>query len=507
MERKRGISGGAACGVLLFFLFTFVREGALAGDPGRSGPRCLLIPLSSALNEVAVQNAIEAAGESLAGGRLEHVIVELSPSGAERKELMRLGSYIFGLREKGVRTCALVLPTAEAPAATAVALACGKIALAPGSRLGGLSKLGLSAENQGRILSWARTLGRPASLVRRMLGGKEEIAAYRSSRTGKWVFLTRSQFQALPEPERAALVEKRVIAEDNEPVFLKPTEAHAFGVIDYVVQDRMELLMRLGLQDLRAEDFKEVGGGGVFREGKSGRAIAEFFQKPFIRFLLILGGMLGLFLEFQLPGFGVPGLVGLGCFAVFFGTGLITGYVNTFELILFLGSLALIGLELLVIPGFGVAGVLGITGLLVSLVLAMYRGGGGSLDWDELTEGLLTTFLSVACGIVSIYFCAKYLPKNPFVRKAGLVHEESIWGDARPGTPPAGGDRDQWPIGAEGVAVTALRPSGKVKVGDRLIDVVTESDFIEAGTPVVVVRKVGPRTVVRARRELDENAS
>lgn len=54
-------------------------------------------------------------------------------------------------------------------------------------------------------------------------------------------------------------------------------------------------------------------------------------------------------------------------------------------------------------------------------------------------------------------------------------------------------------VGLEGVAHTPLRPAGTARIGEQLVDVVTEGDFIDAGTSIVVVRVIGGRNIVRQR--------
>jgi membrane-bound serine protease (ClpP class) len=325
-----------------------------------------------------------------------------------------------------------------------------------------------------------------------------------------WQFLTPKQ--AKPKPP-AALDEgerdtrPRKLCDAGEPLVLSAQDAMNFEVSTYVVEDRHGLLIKLRLVDVMENEFREIGSSGSIFKPELGRRIADFLRHPFICFLLILGGIVALFLEFQIPGFGVPGIVGLGCFAIFFGAGLVTGHVSYLELGLFLVSVALIGLEILVIPGFGVAGVLGITGLLLSLLLAMHKGDPeAGMNWADLKGGLFTLVLSISCSIVSIAVCARFLPKNPLIRRAGLVHDADIGGSAMaPADVPAGGGSETsegtWPVGAVGVAATSLRPAGKARVGDRLLDVVAEADFIDAGTPIIVVKKAGPQTLVRKTEE------
>jgi membrane-bound serine protease (ClpP class) len=54
-------------------------------------------------------------------------------------------------------------------------------------------------------------------------------------------------------------------------------------------------------------------------------------------------------------------------------------------------------------------------------------------------------------------------------------------------------------LGAQGRALTPLRPAGSAFIGGRKVDVVAESDFIAPDEPVVVVREEGLRVVVRKK--------
>ena len=52
-------------------------------------------------------------------------------------------------------------------------------------------------------------------------------------------------------------------------------------------------------------------------------------------------------------------------------------------------------------------------------------------------------------------------------------------------------------LGATGIAETNLRPSGKGRFGNELVDVVTEGDLIEKGKPITIVEVQGSRVVVK----------
>ena len=481
----------------------------LAGTAGSAPPRLVLAPLSGSLDTDAVLRVLGGIREAEAGGALRHVVVELALKSGELGSLMALGEGLFELRSRGVITVALILGGSETAPSTLIACACKEIALGPGARIGALDALGLGQKNGDTVRAWSEAFGRSPVLSQRMLDRREGLSAYHVSAPDQWLLLTRAGFEGLAEAVRARVVEEKELCKPNEPLILDPADTFQYtiasqhGFITYRAEGRSDLMLRMNLVALKGEEIKDLGGSRVFGGGGAGAVFAEFCQKPIMRFLLILIGLLCLFLEFQTPGIGLPGLVSLACFGVLFGTGLHTGHVDYWELGLFIVGCTLVALEILVLPGFGVAGILGVVCILVSLVLAMVKNEpSGPLDMHALLNGIITTLLGGLGAGVGVAVLGRVMLKNRFVARIGLIHGTEIAatseGDA--GTAGRGESKAQWPIGAVGAAETMLRPAGKARIEGKLIDVVAESEVIPAGTPVIVVKKVGPMTVVRVHK-------
>ncbi len=193
-------------------------------------------------------------------------------------------------------------------------------------------------------------------------------------------------------------------------------------------------------------------------------------------------------MEIKTPAFGLAGLAGLGSLGLFFGSHLIIGLAGWEVLILLGAGLVLLGVEAFVIPGFGVAGVLGLAAILGSIVLSMV----GSLPTgaDFATAGAVILSSLLIVGVVA-WQLLRHLPDDRRARRMTLrtstSREEGYLSSPQ---------RDDL-VGTEGVAVTDLRPSGTALFGDERVDVVSEGPFVVAGTPVRVTRAEGYRHVVR----------
>lgn len=209
--------------------------------------------------------------------------------------------------------------------------------------------------------------------------------------------------------------------------------------------------------------------------------------------VLLVAGAIGLYIEFKTPGFGFPGLFGILCLGLFFWGHHIAGLAGYEDLLLFLAGLVLILVELFILPGFGIAGVLGIALMGAGLLLAMvWRAPGG--PWlpamTDLRGPMMTMFGSLVATLVIGALLARWLPRSEvfgrFVLKAATARTEGF----------AAAPTDATLIGASGEAASDLRPAGAAWLLGRRIDVVTRGDYIRRGTPVRVAEVLGSRVVV-----------
>ena len=235
--------------------------------------------------------------------------------------------------------------------------------------------------------------------------------------------------------------------------------------------------------------------GAIVREVQpTGFEVLAFWVTTFAP-LFLLGGILGAYLEIKIPGFGLAGIFSILCFAIFFMGHYVAGLAGWEAPVLFLVGLALLLGELLVHPGTILPGLLGAALMGLSLVWAMvdrYPGSPLVPDADLLVVPLLKLAGAVALSGVAIAFLAKYLPKTSFFHGLVLAGRNP----AGAALSPTKSEFTRLPVGAEGVARSILRPSGKAEFGGEFHDVITAGQFVEPGTRVRVVAVEGARIVV-----------
>ena len=225
---------------------------------------------------------------------------------------------------------------------------------------------------------------------------------------------------------------------------------------------------------------------------------AAFLRRTEVSILLVIIGIAGMVLEMKAPGLIIPGVVAAVCFILFFWAQTqLGGQLIYLAIMLFLLGLALIGIEIFLIPGFGVTGVCGILLVLAGLVLAgLDKAPESSKDWVDLVRSMLTYGLTMAGAGVLAFLLSRYLPKIPYANRLMLVPpEDRPEVEELPALP--GVEAAVSLLGQVGTATSMLRPAGTAKFGDRYVDVVTEGDFIPPGTSIQVVEVEGTRIVVK----------
>lgn len=202
-----------------------------------------------------------------------------------------------------------------------------------------------------------------------------------------------------------------------------------------------------------------------------------------ILIMLIIGGI---YFELQSPGIGFPLGVAITAAFLYFAPLYMDGLAANWEIIVFVVGILLIAVELLVIPGFGVAGISGIVMVVAGLTLALLNN--VNFNFENVPQGafgkaMFTVISGMTVGFALILYISSKIGMKGFLRRialtTNLTTSEGYVGVEMPKTELTG---------LLGQATTVLRPSGKVKIAEVTYDAVSLDGFIEKGESVKVVR-------------------
>ncbi len=311
----------------------------------------------------------------------------------------------------------------------------------------------------------------------------------------KIVSAMRAEFRSLAEARgrNPAIAEAMVDESLGVPELITPgklatlsgVQAIAVGYAEGQAGSMDELLTALELQGADVQVVSPTWAEQVVR----------FLTNPVVAPLLLSLGMLGLIFEIKAGAFGLGGLLSVASLGLFFGSSLVLGLAGWEEVILLgLGMIAL-GVEVFVLPGFGVAGILGACFVAGSIVLALL--GAAPTTGDVVSSiGVLAASLAITAAVFIAWL--RHLPNSE--RFAGLLHKGSSQQAEGYVSAPLRSEL----IGREGLALTDLRPSGTVEVDGERVDAVSEGDFVKAGATVTIVSAEGYRHVVRLARNVSQ---
>ena len=217
--------------------------------------------------------------------------------------------------------------------------------------------------------------------------------------------------------------------------------------------------------------------------------------------LLMLVGILGAYLEFKIPGASLPGFIAAICFALFFLGHYFAGLAGWEVVALFILGVCLVLAEILFFAHstilVGVVGVFLILGSLLWAMIDRYPGQTFFPTGPMLRLPVLNLLIAMTAATVAIMILARYLPRTSIYRRF-VLSADIPSGPSLSGAPREFAAAMEVAPGAAGTALTTLRPSGKARFGDHVVDVVTEGDFIPAETAIAVVSTDGMRVVVKA---------
>ena len=264
-------------------------------------------------------------------------------------------------------------------------------------------------------------------------------------------------------------------------------------------------LLAEGVVDSISDLIKKAGlKGKVFTIEPTGFEQVAFWITALAP-LLLLGGILGAYLEFKIPGATWPGIISAICFALFFLGHYLAGLAGWEVVALFILGMVLVLIEVLFFAHstivFGVVGVFLILASLLWTMIDRYPGQNFFPTGKMLAIPLLNMFIAIVSAFIIIALLARYLPRTSIYRRFALM-------DSNPPGPSLAGVPRQFATalalapGMQGTAVTVLRPSGKARFADHVVDVVTEGEFIAPQTPVTVIQTDGMRVVVKSAAQI-----
>lgn len=308
-----------------------------------------------------------------------------------------------------------------------------------------------------------------------------------------------------------AMVDKDLIVVKRQGEIMRLNEMSDVKKGDEVISARGKLLTLDADQliALQIADFQLAPGGDLFQEPFFAQIPQvkvlhyeswkiDFFTlltHPLVASLLMMGLILGVYMEMQHPGLGVPALVALTCLALIVLSNFSTQAVDWLEILFVLVGILLLLIEVFILPGFGVTGILGILFILFGVgTLLLPSWSSTQFSWNsegwnlsaiafmDRLQWLLGALLlsALVIFVLTRFFTPRLLERNKMISHD--TQEGSV----------AGLTQEQLPLkGSEGEALTTLHPGGKIQVGTQIYDALSEGEFIDKGTKVLVSKIQG----------------
>lgn len=393
------------------------------------------------------------------------IIIEMNTYGGEV-------SYADSIRTKILNSDIPVIVFIDNNAASAgalISIACDKIYMSQAATIGAASVVDQTGQKlPDKYQSYMRATMRATAEAH----GKDTVV------TGNDTVVKWKRNPLIAE----AMVDERTVvpnvADSGKILTFTTQEALKYGYCDGTAENIREIIKKeSGNQPYELVKFKPTAWDNI-----KGFLMSPFFQGILI--MLIIGGI---YFELQSPGIGFALGVAITAAVLYFAPLYIDGLAANWEIILFVVGLILIGLEIFVVPGFGITGISGIFLVVSGLILSLLN----NVNFDfkpihpaDSSKAILTVIggLTLGFGLI-IYLSNKIGSKGLFKKLALETTLENKEGYI--GVPTEGVNI----VGKKGIAYTVLRPSGKVKVDEKVYDAVSVNGvFIEKGTQIIVVR-------------------
>lgn len=353
-----------------------------------------------------------------------------------------------------------------ASAGALISLACDKIYMRPGGSIGAATVVTQSGD---------AAPDKYQSYMRKQMRSTAESHGYDTIINGTDTTL---RYKRNPDIAEGMVDESIVVPgidDSSKVITLTTDEALKWGYCEGKAESIEDVLNQNAITDYEL----------IKVEKSSIDKIVSFFANPALRSVLILLMIGGIYFELQSPGIGFALAVAILAAVAYFAPLYLEGLASNWEILLFVVGLILIGLELFVIPGFGIAGISGIAIVLTSLVLSLVK----NVNFDfsltgtaAFTQALSLVFIAFVAFIVVILLFGRSFINSRFFQKIVLV---DTLGQSKVVLNDEVSDLNIY-LHQHGVCHTALRPVGKIIVDDIVLDAKTYGEFMDKGEKVII---------------------
>ena len=406
---------------------------AFAAAP-TSGGRVLIVPISGTVDE-GMAHLVQRAVREAESAHASALVLDINTPGGLVSAAFEIRDALVGSH---VRTVAYVSQRAYSAGAL-ITLATKTIVMAPGSSIGAAEPIPNDPKHvsalRAEFAATATRMHRDPTLAAAMVDKTVNAPAYK--RSGAILSFTAE------EAKRAHFIDS-----------VEPTLDAAL-------------------------EYAHVTGTRSTASYSWGESLARFATSPEVSGILLSLGVLGLLIEMQTLH-GIAGAIGVGSLALFFGTHVYAGFSD--GVVIALAVLGVLGilLELHVFPGHGLSGALGLLALAAAVFLAF----GAAFSVVAIQAISIAIVLSVVLFAVFV----RMAPQSAYFRRITFTNVQG---------PEFVANRDfQGLVGHMGVATSYLRPAGVAHVDGERVDVLTEGDFLPAGSAIRVSRVQGSRVFV-----------
>ena len=348
-----------------------------------------------------------------------------------------------------------------ASAGALISIACDSIFMAPGSSIGAATVVNQTGEQMpDKYQSYMRSMMRATAEAKNR---NPDIA------------------QAMVDPK----VSVPGISDSGQVLTFTVSEAIRHNYCEGQVEGIPELLEHAGLDDYTL----------VKHELSATDTVIGWLINPFVSGILIMLIIGGIYFELQTPGIGFPLAAAVVAAVLYFAPLYLEGLAANWEIIIFIIGVILIAVEIFAIPGFGVAGVLGLVLMITGLTLSMVSNietDNISVNLSQITKALSVVIVAFFLAIAgSLYLSKKLFTSHAFGNLALTKTQQAGEGYT------SASKEYQNMIGRNATAYTDLRPAGKIIVDNELFDATARTGMIEKNSEVVVTGYANAQLVVK----------